>query len=247
MYSSPSLYKNNLTVHTFGTTEGMDGVFMRKVLNWTNGSLWRQVLFLFLACLLCTTLWAQAGQEQLADHVIRLHVVANSDSESDQAVKLRVRDDVLREAEARLAACTSREEAGEILQNAIPSLTRTAAETLEECGCETPVQVTLGKVWYPSRYTGTYALPAGEYTSLRVIIGEGAGHNWWGVLFPSLCLPAVTEQAVPAMGLTESDLSLLTEETPVYHVKFRTAELISSLLHRFQQDSSCAGTETVID
>ena len=225
----------------------MDGVFMRKVLNLANGSFWRQVLLLFLLCLLCTTLWAQAGQAQLADHVIRLHVIANSDSEADQSVKLRVRDEVLREAEARLAACTSREEAGDALRNAIFSLTRTAARTLKECGCDSPVRVTLGKVWYPSRYTGTYALPAGEYTSLRVIIGEGTGHNWWGILFPSLCLPAVTERAVPVMGLTEADYALITGETPAYRVKFRTAELLGVFLHRFQQEPSCARGETVID
>ena len=225
----------------------MDGVFMRKVLNLANGSFWRQVLLLFLLCLLCTTLWAQAGQEQLADHMIRLHVIANSDSEADQAVKLRVRDEVLREAETRLASCTSREEAGEALRNAIPSLTRTAAETLEQCGCEAPVRVSLGKVWYSTRYAGSYALPAGEYTSLRVILGEGAGHNWWGILFPSLCLPAVTEQSVPAMRLTAADYALITEESPAYRVKFRTAELLGTFLHHFQQESSCARGETVID
>ena len=199
---------------------------------WAKAPVWKQILVLFLTSLLCTTLWAQAGQTQLASHVIRLHVIANSDSKADQAVKLRVRNEVLKVAEARLAPCKSREEAGEALQAALPSLTRAAAGTLEEYGCPSPVQVSLGKVWYPSRSTGTYALPAGAYTSLRVIIGEGGGHNWWGILFPTLCLPAVTERAVPAMGLTEGDYALLTEETPVYHVKFRAAELWGMLLHR---------------
>lgn len=220
---------------------------MHRVFSWVLSRPWRQVLVLFLSCLLFTTLWAQAGQAQLADHILRLHVVANSDSSADQALKLQVRDRVLIEIENCLHSCTTRQEAVQRIQNAIPLLAGEAEEVLREQGCTDSVQVTLGQVWYPTRQTGALTLPAGNYCSLRVVIGAGAGHNWWCVVFPSLSLPAVTETALPVMGLTGEDYALITAEAPVYRFKLRTAELLGSFLHRINPESPCGNREAVID
>ena len=163
-------------------------------------------LLLGAAAFLMTGVWALNTQRDLADKVVRLHVLANSDTEEDQALKLLVRDAVLERATEILEQSADRAEAEIRLRESLPELEDTAFPTKE--------------------YDG-FSLPAGEYLALRILIGEGVGQNWWCVVFPPLCTAAsagVPETALAA-GLTEDQVSLMTEEDGGYQLKFKAVEL----------------------
>lgn len=187
---------------------------------------WELALLLALAV---TILWGAASlgqQEELGRKVIRLHVIANSDSPEDQALKLRVRDRVLARAQEILEQSADMEQAEQALTAALPELTREARETLAAEGCAQPVQARLEPAEFPTKDYDGFSLPAGKYLALRVIIGQGAGQNWWCVVFPPLCTAAsadVPETALAA-GLTEDQVSLMAEEDSGYVLKFKAVE-----------------------
>ena len=185
---------------------------------------WRQIASLFCAALVCTALWAEVQQGELADQIIRLHVIANSDSAADQALKLQVRDEVLLQAEDLLTGAESPQEAASLLEDNLHVLAHTAALTAQEAGQPCAVRVCLDETWFPTKQQGELTLPAGEYQALRVILGQGEGKNWWCVVFPSLAMPAVTETAAPSGVFTQEAYALLTEESPSYVFRFKTLE-----------------------
>lgn len=189
---------------------------------------WELALLLALAV---TILWGAASlgqQEELGRKVIRLHVIANSDSPEDQALKLRVRDRVLARAQEILEQSADMEQAEQALTAALAELTREARETLAAEGCAQPVQARLEPAEFPTKDYDGFSLPAGKYLALRVIIGQGAGQNWWCVVFPPLCLGSVTEtveETACTGGFTRSEVALITGETEGYVVKFKAMEL----------------------
>lgn len=196
---------------------------------------WRRVLALFVACLVCTALWAEATQVRLASQVIRLHVLANSDSEEDQALKLEVRDRVLETTSALLAGETEPQAAAVLLDQHLDDIAQTAAQEISAQGHDDRVEVRLEQTWFPTRQYQGISLPAGNYLSLRVLIGAAEGHNWWCVVFPNLCLPAVSERALEASTLTPGQISLLQEEETSYVFRFKALELWQSLKHRLME------------
>lgn len=173
---------------------------------------------------------ATQTQSALADRVVRLHVLANSDSEADQALKLAVRDAVLVETEDLLDGVGNREEAIAVLQAQLPFLQGTAEQVLAEQGSAYPVEVRLEDAEFPTKAYDGFSLPAGEYLALRVLIGEAAGQNWWCVVFPPLCSTAAAE--VPAVaaaaGFSDEQMCLITEEDG-YILKFKCVELWQQL------------------
>ena len=193
---------------------------------------WRQLLALFAVFFTVTCLWAQAQQDRLASEVIRLHVLANSDSREDQALKLDVRDRVLDAARPLLAGQHNAAQASAVLANNLSLLTEQARDEVLRQGYFYSVTVTLEDTWFPTRYYDAAALPAGTYQALRVVIGAGEGHNWWCVVFPSLCLPAVGETSLQAAGLSEENAALMTAESPGYVFRFKTVEWWETLKHR---------------
>ena len=196
---------------------------------------WRRVLALFVACLVCTALWAEATQVRLASQVIRLHVLANSDSEEDQALKLEVRDRVLETTSALLAGETEPQAAAVLLDQHLDDIAQTAAQEISSQGHDDRVEVRLEQTWFPTRQYQGISLPAGNYLALRVLIGAAEGHNWWCVVFPNLCLPAVSERALEASTLTPGQISLLQEEETSYVFRFKALELWQSLKHRLKE------------
>lgn len=196
---------------------------------------WRRVLALFVACLVCTALWAEATQVRLASQVIRLHILANSDSEEDQALKLEVRDRVLETTSALLAGETEPQAAAVLLDQHLDDIAQTAAQEISAQGHDDRVEVRLEQTWFPTRQYQGISLPAGNYLALRVLIGEAEGHNWWCVVFPNLCLPAVSERALEASTLTPGQISLLQEEETSYVFRFKTLEFWQSLKHRLME------------
>lgn len=171
----------------------------------------------------------QAQSQCMAEKIIRLHVVANSDSDADQAVKLRVRDAVLREAQNVLSDASDAKQA---IAAQLPALEAAANAELRRQGSGDTACVSFRRELFPTRDYDTFSLPSGVYQSLRVTIGEGAGHNWWCVIFPSLCVPATADgfaDAAAAGGFTDAEISLMTRANGAYVVKFRSLELLQAL------------------
>ena len=175
------------------------------------------------------------GEGAIYDSVIRLHVLANSDSDSDQALKLKVRDAVLEKTSVLLADAKTRDEAEKILRASLEEIADVAARTVRDAGFRESVAVTLGFEDYPTRRYENLAFPAGEYLSLRVMIGEAAGQNWWCVLFPPLCLSAATEkvkaeEAFLSAGLTDEQYRIITDsDGGKYKLRFKILELAEAL------------------
>ncbi len=174
-----------------------------------------------------------SGEEAIYDDVIRLHVLAASDSEEDQALKLQVRDAILAEYSERMAEAGEVEEAEECLLSLCRDIEATASSVVKEAGYAYTVRVEYGEEEYPTREYGEYAFPAGSYRSLRVVIGEGEGANWWCVLFPPLCLDMATEDAPEddalAVGLSPEEYKVITGSEGGYRLKFKTLELLEGV------------------
>lgn len=174
----------------------------------------------------------QAQSQRLSEKIVRLHVVANSDSAIDQAVKLRVRDAVLREAQ-RLTSGSR--DARQSIAAHLPALEAAANAELQRLEIADSASVNFRRELFPTRTYDTFALPSGVYQSLRVTIGQGRGRNWWCVIFPSLCIPATTDgfaEAAAAGGFSDSEIHLMTQANGAYQVKFRALELLQALKQR---------------
>lgn len=184
-----------------------------------------------LAAFLLTGAWSVRRQEALSEKVVRLHILANSDSEADQALKLQVRDRLLVRATEILEASENRDEAQERLTACLPELEALAAEEIANRGYDYPVTAELTDADFPTKEYDGFTLPAGEYLALRVVIGAGEGHNWWCVVFPPLCTQTTTDLPAAAMaaGWNEDDVGLITEENSGYVLKFKSVELWSKL------------------
>ncbi len=170
----------------------------------------------------------QAG---LAEKVLRLHVIANSDSAGDQALKLAVRDSVLARVEALTRDADSAEKARRAVEAGMSDIRRAAEETVAAAGRDDTINLTLGESYFPTKQYGDFALPAGRYDALRVVIGAGEGKNWWCVLFPPFCTAAVFADTAAAAGLGEEEIRFLTADGG-YELRFRLAEWVSLLRER---------------
>ncbi len=168
------------------------------------------------------------GEEAIYDDVIRLHILAASDSEEDQALKLLVRDAVLETYGSALSSYESRDAAAEAVEALIPAIETTARETLVQAGCTDSVTVTLTEEEYPRRDYAAFSLPAGEYLSLRILIGDAEGQNWWCVLYPPLCLDASCEGDT---SLSDAEWGLMTKNgRGKYKVRFKSLEILKGLI-----------------
>ena len=190
------------------------------------------LVFVFALCLVALNFLPVHGEEAIYNSVIRLHVIAASDSDSDQALKLKVRDAVLSGLSTLSEGCSSKSEAEEKLATQLEEIRAVALETLAAEGCDCHVSVSLGKEKYPQKSYDGVCFPAGEYTSLRIVIGEGEGKNWWCVLFPQLCLAGAknAEAAFVEVGLTPEQYRVITEtDEPKYKLRFKIIDIIGEM------------------
>ena len=188
------------------------------------------------AILLFVGLLPVHGEEEIYNTVVRLHVLADSDNEEDQARKLRVRDAVLAVTSPLLVDCRSQDEARAVIEGNVDAIRTAAEDVLAAEGCTDRVEILLGEESYPTRDYDGICFPSGTYLSLRVCIGEAAGQNWWCCLFPPICLGSTTvsnadaEDAFIAVGLTPSQYKIITDsQKPVYRVRFKLLELLQDL------------------
>lgn len=182
----------------------------------------KQLGICFLAVVTVWTLALIRDRHMLRQELVRLHVVAASDSAEDQEVKLQVKDAVVNSLKADLEKLHSAEEASAYLQENLPKIEALSNRILREAGCIDVAKVSLKLEEFPTRDYDTFSLPAGIYQALRITIGEGEGHNWWCVAFPGLCLPATTsgfEDAASCAGLSNG-LTATLEEKPGYEIRF---------------------------
>lgn len=175
-------------------------------------------------------------QETLEEGLLRLHVVANSDAPEDQAVKLRVKDAVVSMLEETMEAMPTVEEAKAYLETHLPQIEETANRVLKELGSGLEAVVTFARERFPTREYDTFRLPAGVYQALRITIGAGEGHNWWCVLFPSLCVPASTQgftAAAEASGMSQTLAGTLAGDTTGYEIRFRLLDWLGGVKASF--------------
>lgn len=170
----------------------------------------------------------------IRDKMLRMHIIANSDSETDQALKLKVRDAVLAEGKEVFDGSVTAEEAEKKILPEIDRLRRAALETVKSEGFDYDVRVTVAREYFNTRtYDNSVTLPAGYYTAVKVIIGEGAGHNWWCVMFPPMCLPAAEAEAEVSDVLTGKQTEIVNNGNK-YKFKFKIVELYEDFLKKFK-------------
>lgn len=198
-----------------------------KFLQSTSNLFRAAVCALILAVLWDVTAYGAACQT-LPDAVLRLHVVAASDSEEDQALKLAVRDEVLEVVASLGAGAQTPFEMQSALCTHLETIQKAAEDVIRQQGHGEAVQVFFVDMTFPDCVYGGFVLPAGKYRALRVVIGEGQGHNWWCMLFPSLCLPEATV-AEPEEVFSEAQQEVT--DTQQYEVKFLAVEWLKQLMH----------------
>lgn len=202
--------------------------FMRKILKLTGFCLLLYMLFW------CGTLFAD--RKVLNDNLIRLHVVANSDSETDQKLKLQVRDAVVEKLQVSMQNIPTVEEAKAYLEENLPQLEKFVNDVIRELGFTDAAQVSVCKEAFDTRDYDTFSLPAGTYEALRITIGEGKGQNWWCVVFPSLCIPATSEgfaDTTVGSGFSEGLTDTLQNEE-AYEVRFFFLECLGRIENFFR-------------
>ncbi len=169
-------------------------------------------LALCMAFLFAYMAWVSLSQQTLADGLLRLHVIANSDSVQDQQVKLLVRDRVLELTEPLLAEADAQDEVRRILSSHLQQITDAAQQVLTDQGMPYQLSAQMATEYYPTREYDTFSLPAGQYTGLKIRLGAASGHNGWCVVFPPLCTDAA-----------QAPQDKLCEQTTF---RFKTADLI---------------------
>lgn len=183
---------------------------------------------ILLVATMMLALFPTDAEAEIYEDTIRLHILANSDSNEDQKLKLEIRDRLLTEYGEMLNASGSIAEAEHTANELLPIIKSEAESWISELGYSYGVRVTLTQEWYETREYEDFSLPAGYYTSLRVIIGEGEGKNWWCVMYPPLCMDIATEEAPADDGLidySKEELWLIKSDT--YNVKFKILEDLS--------------------
>lgn len=188
-------------------------ILMKKILS--------PIFMILLAALFISAMPTEA-EGAIYEDTVRLHILANSDSEDDQALKIEIRDAVLLRYGKELSVFESADDAADELAEKLGEVEEFVNRELKDRGYDYKSTVTIGTEWYETRKYESFTLPKGYYTSLRIIIGEGGGQNWWCVMFPPLCLDAATTSA----KYTDAESLLIKKE---YNVKFKILELISEI------------------
>ena len=205
----------------------MDGVFMLKFI--------KVFLIAVLVVVLIYGITVGVDKYSLQQGLLRLHVVANSDSEADQQIKLQVRDAVIATLQEDMDRVGTKEQAQALISSKLEKLERVANNVLAKAGVEDKARVTLEREAFETREYDTFTLPAGVYDSLRITIGEGQGKNWWCVVFPSLCVGAASEDVEDTAedaGLSYS-LSCAITGRREYRVRFFLLECIGRIENYF--------------
>lgn len=165
-----------------------------------------------------------AQRDDISDRILRLHVIANSDEQADQDLKLQVRDRILREGAAYFSEHSDKAAVVKDVEKRIPELTLAAQDEVKKQGYSYPVTLQMEKTHFNTRVYNDVTLPAGTYDALKVVIGAGEGQNWWCVMFPPMCLPAAEETQELSDVLTEEELKTVEGEKK-FEIRFKALEV----------------------
>lgn len=195
------------------------------------------LLFLFLIYIIfCAQSYSNAISYELSNAVFRLHVLANSNSDEDQQLKLKVRDSLLSYMSNLCSDCTTKKEAMKIANNHKNEFQKIAENVIKANGYNYPVKVNINNFYFPTKSYGDISLPAGYYDALRVEIGNAEGKNWWCVMFPSLCFIDISSGIVSSEGkenleknLDSESYQLISENqtSSEFKFKFKLLEMFS--------------------
>lgn len=166
--------------------------------------------------------------EEIRSDVLRLHVIANSDSSVDQNLKLRLRDYILEEGEDIFDGSVNVENAVEKIEPKLSELEKSAETFVKNAGFDYDVKITLSNEYFTTRTYESVTLPAGKYLALRVVIGSGEGHNWWCVMFPPMCVPAADKKDEIENVFTDKEIKLV-ESKPKYEPRFKVVEIYEQI------------------
>ena len=192
--------------------------------------IWEKAMLLALSVSLCAGVWAQGRQESISASLLRLHVLAHSDAAEEQSLKLEVRDAVLEYISPRLEDAQTVAQAREILRAELDNIGLAAAEAAQG----RKVSVSLDRENYPTKAYEGFRLPAGNYESLRGVLGEGAGQNWWCIVFPPVCLSAVQSEPVAAV-MNRDDYALVSSREG-WELRVKTVEIWGELCSMFSSE-----------
>ncbi len=167
-----------------------------------------------------------ATAQQIEEQTLRLHILANSDGEEDQAAKLAVRDALLEGTGDLFTESHSSQQAILTANSHIPLIESIAQDTLQELGIEDEVKVYTTNMYFNTTSYEGFTMPAGNYDAVRIEIGQAQGHNWWCVLFPPLCIPSVEGEATVSEMFDEDQLNLIESE---YDIRFKSLEIIDTI------------------
>ena len=195
---------------------------------------------LFLKSLLCSfvisSLISMTGFcsvcENLQNDVFRLHIIANSDSEQDQSLKLKIRDGILEYTSKLFAECKDRDEAIIAAKENLEDIKRFSQDMVYSYGYDYQVDAYITEMDFDTRIYEEFTLPAGKYNALRIVIGNGQGHNWWCMLYPALCIPSA-QQNKPELSLDENETDVISNPGK-YEVKFRLVEIFEAIRSFFE-------------
>lgn len=178
----------------------------------------------------------QASCNDISDEVFRLHILANSDSEEDQSLKLKVRDKVLEHTESLFVNARSKQEAESLISENLQNVADVAAKEVRDNGYTYSVKAQIIKMHFSTRHYDNYTLPSGMYDALRISIGEGKGHNWWCVMFPSICVSPQKDRDEKAKEVfSDGEYRVVKSETAEY--KFYIVELFENICMWFDEQS----------
>jgi len=188
------------------------------------------VAILFSICSFAKT------SEEIRSDVLRLHVIANSDTSVDQNLKLRLRDYILQEGKDIFNGSVNVENAVEKIEPVLPELEKSAKAFVNQAGFNYDVKISLSNEYFTTRTYETVTLPAGKYLALRVVIGSGEGHNWWCVMFPPMCVPAADKKDEIENVFSEKEIKLV-ESKPKYEPRFKVVEIYEQLKEIISENS----------
>lgn len=190
------------------------------------------MLFLILSA----SSYAKTVSEDISSSVFRLHIIANSDSDEDQSLKLKVRDALLEYMNDICCNCSDKSEIINIANNHLLDFKNIAKDVILNNGYDYDVDVEIGNFEFPTKVYGDISFPSGYYDALRVKIGSHSGKNWWCVMFPPLCFVDVSSGIVPEESkeslqedLSPEDYSIISKNDGITNFKFKIVELFKNI------------------
>ena len=195
--------------------------------------LFRSVIFALTFCFILMLVPFEGQCREISDKVFRVHILANSDSEADQKLKLRVRDALVNAGEEILKDVDSKEEAERLIEKNIPKLKSIAENVVFQNGYDYPIGLEITNMYFDTRHYGNITMPGGFYDALRVKIGKAEGKNWWCVMFPSLCIYSVSKTETLEENLSDGEYKIISSENE-YQYRFKIVEIFTGICNFFK-------------